>query len=388
MNKKKKKLKIKNIALTLIIISVIIFIILIAFNKSNSTLESIGYSKLEIQEIEKLTKSEIDTISKYKYNKNLIYIIKSENYNPNNLDLYIKYTMEYSDIDYLKIFELINNENFKEKNIKRYINYLKKSDNINGIIKYVNEYPNDNKEIDDVTLAFIAEKYFINDYLDRYINYYEKNKDLSYEEIVTRVNSNLDHEFYTDSKEADLSKEIYTLVNKFYYLDKDYIPDDLVDVTGVYARDSAKLKKIAYDNFIKMADDMKDLGMTIKVTTGYRSYGFQSTLYNNYVQADGVQNADKYSARPGYSEHQLGYSADITNAKNVSFGEFENTDEYKWLIDNAHKYGFIQRYPKDKEYITGYVFESWHYRYVGIDIATYIYENSITYEEYYEYFLR
>ncbi|MBQ2946285.1 MAG: M15 family metallopeptidase [Bacilli bacterium] len=181
---------------------------------------------------------------------------------------------------------------------------------------------------------------------------------------------------------------MYTLVNKYNYLNKDYVPDNLVNVTGMYARDKAELVNVAYDNFVKMADDARKSNLTIKITTGYRSYNFQSTLYNNYVKVDGVKNADTYSARPGYSEHQLGYSADLTNAKNVAFDDFENTDEYKWLKDNAHKYGFIMRYPKAKEYITGYMFESWHYRYVGIEIATYIYENNITYEEYYAYFLR
>ena len=388
MKKRKRKLKFKNILLLIIIIIILVLILLTTFSKNNISLESIGYNKLEISELEKLTKSELDTIYKYKYNKDLIYIVKSENYNPNNLDLYLKYTLKYKDVDYLKIFELINHKDFKEKNIDIYIEYLSKFNNIEGIIKYVNEYLNSNTNVDDITLSFINEKYFIDDYLERYLNYYKNHKDLDYKEIVTRINSNLDYEFYTDSKKADLSKGIYTLVNKFYYLEENYVPDDLVNVEGKYARDNAQLNKIAYENFIKMADAMSNLGMTIKVTTGYRSYSFQSTLYNNYVKADGVKNADTYSARPGYSEHQLGYSADVTNAKNVSFREFENTNEYNWLKDNAHKYGFILRFPKEKEYITGYMFESWHYRYVGVDIATYIYENDLTYEEYYEYFLR
>jgi D-alanyl-D-alanine carboxypeptidase len=385
---KKKKFKLKSIFLLLIFILIIVFILFSLFNKNNNTLEKIGYSKLEIQELEKLTHNELNTIYKYDYNNNLIYIIKSNDYNKDKLDLYLKYTLKYNDINYLKIFELINNNDFKEENIDKYVTYIKDSDNINGIIKYVNEYPDSNTEISNTTLSFVSEKYFISDYLDRYLKYYNNHENLSFKEIVSRVNANIDNEFYIDSKSADRSYGMYTLVNKFYYLDSNFVPDDLVTVSGIYARDSATIKKIAYDNFVKMADDMRKLGMTIKVTTGYRSYNFQSTLYNNYVKADGVKNADRYSARPGYSEHQLGYSMDITNARNVSFDEFENTDEYKWLKDNAHKYGFLLRYPKEKEYLTGYMFESWHYRYVGVDIATYIYENNITYEEYYEYFLR
>ena len=385
---KKRKLKIKNILILFIIVVIIIFTLLVLFSKNNNRLENIGYSNLEIKELEKLSKKELNIIYKYDYNSNLVYIITSENYNKDKLDLYLDYTLKNSDIDYLKIFNLINHETFKKENIDKYITYLKKFDNIDGIVKYVNEYENKSINLDSTTLSFINEKYFIVDYLDRYLTYYKNHKDISYKEIVTRINSNLDYEFYTDSKSADLTKEIYTLVNKYNYLEKDFVPDNLVSVTGIYARDKAQLVDVAYDNFVKMADAARENNLTIKVTTGYRSYNFQSTLYNNYVKADGVKNADTYSARPGYSEHQLGYSADLTNDKNVSFDDFENTDEYKWLKDNAHKYGFIMRYPKDKEYITGYIFESWHYRYVGVEIATYIYENDITYEEYYAYFLR
>lgn len=384
---KKRKFKVKNILLLFISIIILIFLILIIFNRNNNKLKSIGYSNLEIKELEKLSNEELNIIYKYNYNSNLIYIVTSENYNKDNLDLYIKYTLENNDVDYLKIFNLINHKDFKKKNINNYIKYLKKFNNLDGIIKFVNNYNNDIK-IDDTTLSLINEKYFIIDYLDRYLNHYKNNKDLDYKEIITRVNSNLDYEFYIDSKEADISKETYTLVNKYNYLNKDYVPNNLVNVTGIYARDKAELVMIAYDNFIKMADAARKENLTIKVTTGYRSYNFQSNLYNNYVKADGVKNADTYSARPGYSEHQLGYSVDLTNAKNVSFSDFENTDEYIWLQENAYKYGFIMRYPKDKEYITGYMFESWHYRYVGVDVATYIYENNITYEEYYAYYLR
>jgi len=385
---KKRKIKIKNLLVFILIIIVLIFLLLILFNKNNNNLQKIGYSKLEIEELEKLSDNELNTIYKYDYNSNLVYMITSENYNREKLDLYLKYTLKNSEIDYLKIFNLINHENFKRENINEYIKYLKEFDNIDGIIKYVNNYNDYDININETTLSFINEKYFIIDHLDRYLSYYENNKNLDYKEIITRINSNLDYEFYTDSNEADLSKEMYTLVNKYNYLNKNFVPDNLVTITGIYARDKAQLVDVAYDNFVKMADAARLENLTIKVTTGYRSYNFQSTLYNNYVKADGVKNADTYSARPGYSEHQLGYSADLTNAKNVSFDNFENTDEYKWLQENAYKYGFIMRYPKDKEYITGYMFESWHYRYVGVEIATYIYENNITYEEYYTYFLR
>lgn len=388
MKYKKRKLRKKPIKFLIFILIIIVILILIFSNIPNkNSLNKIGYSDLEINEINKLSNDEINTIMKYDYNKNLIYIIDSETYNKKNLDLYLKYTEKYKDIDYSKIMKIIDNESFVDDNVDKYMELLSKYDSIDGIIKYVNNYSKDNIDLNETTLKFIEQKYFIYPYLNRYIKYYKNNSNLDIKEIVTRVNCNLDYTFYEDVNKADISKGMYTLVNKYNYLDKNYVPGDLVNVEDKYVKYSAKLVKVAYENFVKMADDASKEGLTLKITTGYRDYSFQSTLYNNYVATDGVKNADTYSARPGYSEHQLGYSADLTNKDNASFDEFEYTDEYKWLQKNAYKYGFIMRYPKDKEYLTGYIFEAWHYRYVGVEIATYIYENDITYEEYYEYYL-
>lgn len=119
----------------------------------------------------------------------------------------------------------------------------------------------------------------------------------------------------------------------------------------------------------------------------YRSFEYQTDLYNRYVERDGVEEADRYSARPGYSEHQTGLAFDIGEVNqeqdwaSSSFGE---TEAGKWVAENAHLYGFIMRYPEGKEWITGYMYEAWHFRYVGVEIATDIYENEITLEEYLE----
>lgn len=383
-----KKKTIIIISIILIVIILISSILFLYTSKDKLKLKSIGYNNLETSEILKLTEAEIEKILNYNYNENIIYIIKSDNYDSKKLDLYLKYINENKDIDYLKIFNLINNENTDLNNIDEYINLLKKYDNINGIINYINNYKNYEINLDNTTLSFIEEKYFIIDNLYRYLSYYESNKDLSYKEIITRINSNLDYPFYEYSSSADLSKGMYTLVNKYYYLESNFIPEELETVSYEYAINNTKLNKIALENFIKMADKAKEENIIIKITTAYRDYNFQSILYNNYVNSDGKELADTYSARPGYSEHQFGYSFDLTNADYADFDEFEYTEEFKWLQDNAYKYGFILRYPKDKEYITGYQFEAWHYRYVGNDIAKYIYDNDITYEEYYAYYLR
>ena len=104
----------------------------------------------------------------------------------------------------------------------------------------------------------------------------------------------------------------------------------------------------------------------------------QNYLFNNSVKKNGIDHALVYSAKKGHSEHQLGLAVDLNTTQN----SFEKTKQYKWLKQNSYKYGFIERYPKGKEFITGYAFEPWHYRYLGVDIATKIFEENITYEEY------
>lgn len=119
-------------------------------------------------------------------------------------------------------------------------------------------------------------------------------------------------------------------------------------------------------------------GYDIPLVSGWRSYDYQVGLYNNYVQTDGQEAADRYSARPGFSEHQTGLCFDI-GAVDDNYG---TTPEGKWLAAHAHEYGFIIRYPEGKEAITGYMYEPWHVRYVGIEAATEIYNSQTTLEEY------
>lgn len=133
--------------------------------------------------------------------------------------------------------------------------------------------------------------------------------------------------------------------------------------------------------FNEMKNAAANQGLTLNIISGFRSYSHQNNLYNNYVAKDGKAAADRYSARPGHSEHQTGMAVDI----NSLYSSFENTEEGKWLKDNSYKYGFILRYPKDGEGITGYMYEPWHFRYVGVDLATKLYNNGswITLEEYF-----
>ena len=122
-------------------------------------------------------------------------------------------------------------------------------------------------------------------------------------------------------------------------------------------------------------------GLNIYLSSGFRSYNTQKKLYNNYVKRDGKEKADTYSARPGHSEHQSGLAFDVNQINDT----FNNSPEAKWLSDNCYKYGFILRYPSGKTNETGYKYESWHFRYVGEELATKLYNNGnwITLEDYY-----
>ena len=198
---------------------------------------------------------------------------------------------------------------------------------------------------------------------------------------------------FMDTKTISVSKEytpllnsISILVNKSISLPDDYIPDDLVRINSKYADRDLYLVKEANTNLEKMLDEAKSNNLDIRVISAYRSYDYQKTLYNRYYEKDGTL-ADTYSAKPGHSEHQTGLCIDIDNRK-TDYEHFSSTEEYKWMIDNSYKYGFILRYPKNKESITGYQYESWHYRYVGKEIATYIHKHNITFDEYYNEFIQ
>ena len=131
--------------------------------------------------------------------------------------------------------------------------------------------------------------------------------------------------------------------------------------------------------FKKMVDDASYDAIELYSVSPYRSYEVQKGLYEWYASYDGYDNADTYSARPGHSEHQTGLAFDLNSIDD----SFADTKEGKWVAENCHKYGFIIRYPKGKEDITGYMYESWHIRYLGVDMATKVYESGKTLEEYF-----
>ena len=211
--------------------------------------------------------------------------------------------------------------------------------------------------------------------------------DENHDEFETnQTTSNLDsapsnNQEFRDLEDGEyLTSKGYTLKieNGIAYIDDHVIVNKTYSLPDDYGSNLTSEVKQAFN---KMNADAISLGLNLWIQSGYRSYTKQNSIYNNYVSRDGQENADTYSARPGHSEHQTGLAFDL----NTIDDSFTYTDEGKWVTNNCYRFGFILRYPKGKDNITGYMHESWHLRYVGEELAEKLYNNGdwITIEEYY-----
>lgn len=176
-----------------------------------------------------------------------------------------------------------------------------------------------------------------------------------------------------------IDMSLYNVGKNNPLLELSYIPDNLIPLDISISNEGLCLKENIKDAFVQMKNDAEKDNIYLKITSAFRSYETQKSLYTAKEKVS--DKPGMYLAEPGRSEHQLGTAIDISGAS-IDYGrattKFENTIEDMWLRDNAYKYGFIQSYPEGKESITGYGYEPWHYRYVGIDNAKYIKENNLT----------
>lgn len=248
---------------------------------------------------------------------------------------------------------------------------VKVTDNYDETVKIDVEGEYDFNKKGEYTIYFIAK--------DSSGNTTKKEAKLIVKERVSQPNQSeepqdKDGEFTTSKGFKGVTKNGITYIdgvliaNKTYALPASFNPGGLTRET-----------KEAFDKFVAAA---KLDGINIWCQSGFRSFATQERLYNNYVARDGKEAADIYSARPGHSEHQTGLACDINDVINSSFN---NSAEAKWATKNAYKYGLILRYPEGKSDETGYKYESWHFRYVGVDLATKLYNNGdwITLEDYF-----
>ncbi len=290
---------------------------------------------------------------------------------------------DINDTYYKTLDVALTSDDFIKENINNYmkINYK----NNKYFIKSINTLLEENytaEDINDISYIFDS-KDFKDDYLLRYANYIKANSSLDTSKIVIYVNIGLDNDFYTNIKEIENPDSLLVLVNKYNKLPDNYSPKDLETFDDSYTSSSTKrqMRKVAYDALIKMINDIRKEGMDLWLNSGFRTKSYQNMLFTNSVTKNGMEHALKYSAKQRHSEHETGLAADISSVKGMLDG-FEKYKEYDWLKENAYKYGFIERYPEGKENITGYAYEPWHYRYVGVDVATIIKNENITFEEY------
>jgi len=375
MNKKKILL-----ILPLIIIIIIICVIL-TLNKTNSKNLSIklkGKKSITLEYGEKY--KELGATASYK-DKDLTKSIKTDN----NLDLKKlgKYTYTYS-IKYKNLYKKI------KRNIT-IVDTVKPEIKLNGDDKiniYLNE---DYKELGATAIdnydSDISDKIVVTGNVDNkktgeYTITYKVKDSSSNESSITRVISVIEKQQSKTSSNSKVGKTSkgYKIeqINGLYYINGILIVNKTYDLPSTY--EPGDLVSEFKNNFEKMQKDAANEGINLKIISGFRSYNKQKNIYNNYVARDGQALADRYSARPGHSEHQTGLAADINSLDQ----SWEYTDEGKWLNNNCHKYGFIIRFVKGKENITGYMFEPWHIRYVGEELAKQLYNNGnwITLEEY------
>ena len=310
-------------------------------------------------------KKEVLAIGK---NKTLNAAFESDYYNE-------KYFDRYSKIDYQKQDNLIRNINTFIK--KKYTN-----SEISIILAHGND--KDVTEFSKRDKVRYVEEFFSYDFAklslyDRYVKYSNESGD-DEETTVIYVNLDMDKVPYEEANEV---KEFSTtmLVNKHFYIDEKFVPQELVKINKKYSsEDDMQLNREAYNAFLEMYNAASKENLGLVINSAYRSYQDQVEINDFYLKHYGQNYVDKYVAKPGFSEHQTGLCFDIgSTTSNV----FAKSNEYPWMLENAYKYGFIQRFSSEYEDLTGFRAESWHFRYVGKKIAKEIHDNNMSFEEYY-----
>jgi len=228
--------------------------------------------------------------------------------------------------------------------------------------------------------------HYVEENEQRYEAYQRRNPNVPYGRMLAYVNAKVDKDIYSDITTVENPDKIYVIVNQNFSLPQDYEPGDLVSIGNTFM-----LRKEAARHLEKMRAEMLAQGLRIYVVAAYRTSQTQTYRYNNALANEGRYYADTRIARPGHSEHQTGLAVDIlqrTGDQYMSHAGFQNTREYAWLKQNAHRYGFIHRYPMEHMDYHRFVFEAWHWRYVGPGIATVMHENGMgILEEYYGTYL-
>lgn len=342
IDKNEEKVKVKDIEVTLISnldveinsdVNLLSFIDEVLYGDIISEDIKIDTSKLGIQELEVLFKNEEEKEEKYTFNINVIDTEKPV----------IKAKEEFT--TYVgKSIDLLDGVTVTDNSLEDIKVEIKGDYDFNKIGEYTLSYVAKDSSLNEAKISF-----------------------------VLKVLKDPNNYTFTTSKGYNGK-----VINGVTYIDNVLIVNKTYDLPSSFGNGLTSETKNAFN---KMNVDAVSLGLNLYISSGYRSYYDQQYIYNNYVSIDGKGKADTYSARAGHSEHQTGLAFDL----NTIDDSFTYTDEGKWVSENCYRYGLILRYPKDKESITGYMHESWHLRYVGVDLATKLYNNGnwITLEEYF-----
>ena len=239
------------------------------------------------------------------------------------------------------------------------------------------------------TKALAAERkprHYLEENETRYEAFQERNPDIPYASIVAYVNANVDMAHYSNIEVLENPSDITALLSKNFALPDYYEPSDLVTLPG-----GGELRAAAAAAYIEMRSSAAENGLTFVIRSAYRNHSSQVASYNLVRDNYGLAGAEISVARAGHSEHQLGLALDIMDRPTtgpLTVQGFDQTREYFWLLENAHKFGFIQRYPAAYRHLHGFDYEPWHWRFVGVRVATRMHNLKIaTFEEYYGRYL-
>jgi len=229
--------------------------------------------------------------------------------------------------------------------------------------------------------ALMSLPYYKEENAARYEAYEKLNPETKPEDIVWLVNANQDQPKYGFDILVSGYDDLLVMINPYYKVADDYMPDDLVEV------DKQRLRSEAAEAFKNMQKAASKNSIKIKAVSGYRTVAEQSEIYNNYVASESAEQVDLYCERAGYSDHHTGLAVDIFTEEEAS--DKVASPEYSWVKDNCYEYGFIIRYPKDAENLTGHKFAPGHLRYVGVEVSKDMKEKGITsFEEYHAKFVQ
>ena len=229
--------------------------------------------------------------------------------------------------------------------------------------------------------------HFLEQNSHRYTVYRENNPDIPFDVVIAHVNVNIDLEPYTGVQSIEDPYKITVLVNKYFSLEADWEPGDFVDIGGGHL-----MREEAAQYFKEMREAMREENLNLNIIITYRSYRSQRNHFSNAVARSGRASAEAGFARAGHSEHQTGLAIDVLHKAHdgglmMNMG-FEQSRQFNWMVENAHEYGFILRFPRGYRDYSKFIFEPWHWRYVGADIATAMYNEEIAlFEEFYGRYL-